>query len=187
MGGFGSGERLKKKTTVGRCLELDAGRFSKAASMNFGLLSMGELVWTRSRHGRNLSLRYWLEPKAKDLAVLRITTLLDAHGNEPVLEYIHLKGTIPNFGGVRWWFICPLLNAEVPCNRRVKKLYFPPGGQYFGCRACFDLTYESAQTHDTHVDKLMRDPFALIQAIQSEDPVQNLRSFRAYARLQGWT
>jgi len=31
------------------------------------------------------------------------------------------------------------------CGRRVGKLYLPPGGRYFGCRQCHDLTYTSCQ------------------------------------------
>jgi hypothetical protein len=27
----------------------------------------------------------------------------------------------------------------------VGKLYLPPGGKFFGCRQCYDLTYESCQ------------------------------------------
>ncbi len=38
----------------------------------------------------------------------------------------------------------------------MKKLYLPPGGRYFGCRRCYDLTYESAQQHDKRVDRLAR-------------------------------
>jgi hypothetical protein len=79
-----------------------------------------------------------------------------------------------------------LIAAGVKCNRRVKKLFLPPGGQYFGCRHCYKLTYESAQTHDHRVNKLMKDPFALIQEIESEDPMQKLRALQAYAKLQGW-
>ncbi|MHC4269878.1 MAG: hypothetical protein ACYSWS_04665 [Planctomycetota bacterium] len=44
------------------------------------------------------------------------------------------------YGGQRWWFICPLVvNGEV-CGRRVGVLYLG-GGEYFGCRHCYDLTY----------------------------------------------
>lgn len=185
MGGFGSGERLNKKTTVGTCLTLDAGCFSNVIRNSFGFSSTGELVWNSARRGR-ISLRYWLDPKAKDLAVLRIETLMKGYGNEPILQYMHLKGTKPNFGGVRWWIVCPLLKAEVPCNRRVKKLFLPPSGEYFGCRTCFDLTYESAQTHDYRLDKLMKNPFAMIEAMDSKDPLQSFMGIRAYAKWRGW-
>jgi hypothetical protein len=31
----------------------------------------------------------------------------------------------------------------VCCGRRVGKLYKAPGGSYFGCQHCYDLSYES--------------------------------------------
>ncbi len=118
--------------------------------------------------------------------MLNLATLLRESGNETVIQHIPLQGTIPNFGGIRWWFLCPLNNAGVTCNRRVKKLFFPPRGQYFGCRTCFNLTYESAQTHDARVDKLMNNPLPLIQALEGEDTMKKIRAIRAYAKLQGW-
>lgn len=186
MGGFGSGERLNKKAIVERCLMIDAGRFAKTNCLIPGFYSSGELIWTNSHGQRLLSLRYSLEPKAKDWAVLNIATLLQANGTEPIIERIPLTATIPNFGGVRRWFLCPLNNAGATCNRRVKKLFLPPRGQYFGCRNCFNLTYESAQTHDARVNKLMNNPFALIKAINCKDPLIQLRGLTAYAKLQEW-
>jgi hypothetical protein len=42
------------------------------------------------------------------------------------------------------WFICPLLKPNgTPCNRRCRILYLPPGAKYFGCRECYNLTYDS--------------------------------------------
>ena len=43
------------------------------------------------------------------------------------------------FGGRRWWFICPLV-----CGRRVGSLHLG-NGEYFGCRHCYNLTYESSK------------------------------------------
>jgi hypothetical protein len=48
-----------------------------------------------------------------------------------------------------------------PCQRRVGKLYLPPGGRYYGCRHCHALTYTSCQEHDKGVDFLLRNPEAL--------------------------
>lgn len=55
---------------------------------------------------------------------------------------VGLVSTPCRYGGKRWWFICPLDG----CGRRVAVLY--SGGKYFGCRHCYDLTYESCQ--DSH-------------------------------------
>jgi len=56
---------------------------------------------------------------------------------------VPLVTTPCNLGGVRWWFICPLSRNGVHCGRRVGKLYLPPSGRYYGCRHCYDLSYES--------------------------------------------
>jgi hypothetical protein len=58
---------------------------------------------------------------------------------------ITLVTTRPNFGGLRFWFICPLNVGGRRCQRRVAKLFLPPGGKYFGCRHCHDLSYTSSQ------------------------------------------
>ena len=46
-----------------------------------------------------------------------------------------------NYGGRRWWFICPLSKNGVSCGKRVGVLY--KNGDYFGCRHCYELTYKS--------------------------------------------
>jgi hypothetical protein len=60
------------------------------------------------------------------------------------LDYnVSLATTRPDWGGLRWWFICPLSVNGHTCGRRVRKLYLPRGGKYYGCRHCHDLSYES--------------------------------------------
>ena len=83
---------------------------------------------------------------------------------------IRLEQQPMRFGGSRWWGRCPLQVNGRPCNRRVGKLYSPSRAAYFGCRICFELTYESAQGHDKRVDALRRNPEAL------ERIMGNLRS-----------
>ncbi len=46
-----------------------------------------------------------------------------------------------HYGGVRYWFVCPLSTNERYCGRRVGVLYSM--GKYFGCRHCGDLAYAS--------------------------------------------
>ena len=52
---------------------------------------------------------------------------------------IPLTTTRPWFGGVRWWFRCPLSSAGISCGRRVRKLYLLDG--QLGCRHCHGLAY----------------------------------------------
>jgi hypothetical protein len=66
--------------------------------------------------------------------------------NDGALEYeIALERTACRLGGFRYWFVCPVVKDEIYCGNRVGKLYLPPGGKFFGCRQCYDLTYESCQ------------------------------------------
>jgi hypothetical protein len=52
------------------------------------------------------------------------------------LDYpIKLQTTACHYGGVRYWFICPLEG----CGRRVALLYL--GDKYFTCRHCYKLAY----------------------------------------------
>ncbi|TKJ36310.1 MAG: hypothetical protein CEE38_12920 [Planctomycetes bacterium B3_Pla] len=65
-------------------------------------------------------------------------------GEKTEYDYrVSLTTTPCNLGGVRYWFVCPLSKGGVYCGRRVAKLYKAPGASYFGCRHCYDLSYES--------------------------------------------
>ncbi len=49
-----------------------------------------------------------------------------------------------NYGGVRYYFICPLIKSNgKKCKKKVAVLYKSPDSHYFGCRECHQLTYES--------------------------------------------
>lgn len=61
---------------------------------------------------------------------------------------VDLVSTGANYGGLRWWFLCPVVVAGRACRRRVRKLYLAPGWRYFGCRRCSDLCYTSQREDD---------------------------------------
>ena len=70
-------------------------------------------------------------------------TQTDNHtGEKKDFDYkVHLEETPCHFGGVRFWFICPLYKNNKYCGRRVGVLY--KDGGWFGCRHCYELTYVS--------------------------------------------
>jgi len=73
---------------------------------------------------------------------LKYTQTDNFSGEKQSFDYkVSLVSTNCNYGGKRWWFICPLTIDGVACRRRVGKLY--KDGDYFGCRHCYDLTYSS--------------------------------------------
>lgn len=54
---------------------------------------------------------------------------------------VPLESVSCHFGGKRWYFRCELTKNGQYCGRRVAILY--QAGDYFGCRHCADLTYDS--------------------------------------------
>lgn len=48
---------------------------------------------------------------------------------------ISLNSSKTGFGGIRFWFSCPI------CNKRVGVLYKHPLSQILGCRQCLKLDY----------------------------------------------
>jgi len=69
--------------------------------------------------------------------------------NDPIEYIIPIDLTHTRTGKRIWWFLCPIQrNGIDTCLSMVKKLYLPPGGKYFGCRQCYDLSYESRQNWD---------------------------------------
>ena len=55
--------------------------------------------------------------------------------------------TCCHFGGLRHWFICPLVINGRPCERVCRCLYLSGNAEYFGCRECHRLTYQSRVLH----------------------------------------
>lgn len=137
MGGVGSGDwdRFGKKSTVEESLTLSMRDFRGRIYP----YSSGNLAWAWAG-GNEASVGYrvtWGDE--------RTITLHYLWDGEDVRIPIRLQSTPVHFGGQRWWFTCPSIVGGEDCNRRVGKLYLPPGARCFGCRKCHDLTYRSSR------------------------------------------
>jgi hypothetical protein len=151
MGGSGSGAsyyhwwRPAKKTTVEACRSLDASRWMREGILKAGVWHTGSWCWFQdeARTKRSADITYEVNTLATP-PWLRLHYTFKATGD--VVDYRMLLATTrPRFGGVRWWFICPLVVGGRSCGRRVGKLYLPPDERYFGCRHCYKLTYTTCQ------------------------------------------
>ncbi len=144
MGGFGSGNltpRLYRKPTVEECYTFDINAICRTDELYAG--RTGSYAWSNSVTGERVgSVGYSLGYDADDDMVLWLKYHF-GYDTGPVKLPIRLQTTRPHLGGIRWWMICPLIKAGTPCNRRVSKLHLRH--QYFGCRACHELTYRSSQ------------------------------------------
>jgi hypothetical protein len=130
---------------VEECLSIDANRWAREGILKAGVRQVGGWQWTY-RDGQTNSISYEVNTLHMGRPLLRLFYSRKGEG-EPQQENYHLRLTTtrPRFGGLRWWFVCPLVVSGRACGRRVAKLYLPPGGRFFGCRHCHDLTYTSCQ------------------------------------------
>ena len=152
MGGPGSGNhyhwwRRSKKGVVEDCLSLDANRWTREGILKEGVFKAGTLRWTYG-NGSTFAVHYEVVTGTPDPSVVRLSYswIWTATGEQESANYrVPLTTTMPRFGGLRWWFVCPLSINGRPCGRRVGKLFLPPHARYFGCRHCHDLTYTSCQ------------------------------------------
>ena len=145
MGGTRSGNWWRwqrKKDTVEQSLALGMKDLRKRLFTG----AAGTLTWTWASGGKS-RIGFYVTGSADRPTVHLHYRWRDT---EDVNIPVRLQATPTQFGGRRWWFICPLIVRGIACNRRAGKLYLPPGAKYFGCRKCHDLTYRSCQeAHQT--------------------------------------
>jgi hypothetical protein len=145
MGGPGSGNWWRwqgKKDTVEDSLVVGMKELRKRLFAG----ATGSITWIRTSGGKS-SIGYYVTGCTDRPTVHLHYRWLD---KENVDIPVRLEAMPTQFGGRRWWFICPLIARGIACNRRAGKLYLPAGAKYFGCRECHDLTYRSSQeAHQT--------------------------------------
>jgi hypothetical protein len=140
MGGLGSGNWHRwqgKKATVEESLVVGMKYLRKRLFVG----TAGTLTWTWTS-GNKSSIGYYVTGSADWPTV---TLHYRWRDTEDVNIPVRLEATPTQFGGRRFWFICPLTVRGISCNRRAGKLYLPSGAKRFGCRKCHDLTYSSCQ------------------------------------------
>ena len=112
-----------------------------------GSYQNGTLTWTRdwSEDKSSVGINAWVFGDDPHFRINYTHTSFGGEKND--LDYrISLNSTPCFFGGKRYWFLCPLIRNNIPCQNRVGVLYC--AGKYYGCRQCHDLAYQSQQvTH----------------------------------------
>jgi hypothetical protein len=79
-----------------------------------------------------------------------------------------------NFGGKRYWFACRMVRNGFCCDRKVGVLYRV--GNYFACRHCHRLTYESKNRGEFNVDSFVAKPQSKIEqfSVEKTDEIYKL-------------
>jgi hypothetical protein len=124
-----------RKSTVeeSRCINIQSLK-------QWGLLSgwhSTTLSWTTSLTKKTTMVGLDVEV-TDDPHISLYYSITDRDGNKTDYDYeVSLTTTPCYFGGVRYWFLCPM------CYSRVGALYLSPGHVRFRCRHCNDLSYYS--------------------------------------------
>jgi hypothetical protein len=138
MGGYGSGRGgwASGRCTVEECMVLNGYLLLPEIIKNAGGVqgfSSGIVKWHYGDNAPHSNIRYVF-----NAGNLTIDYVIKSTG-EKLNYFVPLESTFQPKGNVRYWFLCPLQG----CNRMTAKLYLPSGARYFGCRHCYNLTYES--------------------------------------------
>ena len=109
----------------------------------FNSSKYGTITWTRNglwgEHKSSVSIQTILPSNTLRITYSQTDNDTDEKKN---FDYkIPLVTTSCNYGGLRYWFICPWYKKGVYCGQRVNVLY--KSGDYFACRHCNELTYHS--------------------------------------------
>jgi hypothetical protein len=145
MGGSRSGRwRWQDKgITVEECLVLSIADLLRQRLIVPGAWTSGSLSWKPAGEAEPIAtIGFEADVADPARASMRLRYTLN---DKPVDYRVRLTTTRPNFGGLRWWFICPMVRADGEPRGRVAKLYLPPGQAYFGSRESHGLTYASCQ------------------------------------------
>jgi len=108
----------------------------------------GNIRWKRGINDIDCSVGFsinrdnWGTSSEKTYMKLQYTHTDSFSGQKNEMDYnISLVTTPCNYGGKRYWFVCPLCKKEYCCRRRVGVLYSI--GKWFGCRHCGKIAYQS--------------------------------------------
>jgi hypothetical protein len=102
----------------------------------------GGIEWKNRWSGSSSSIGFEVKTAGKDQYIRFRYSQTESGGIPKEFDYkVALTATTCYFGGFRFWFRCPLSINGRYCGRRVGVLY--KLGDYFGCRHCNNLTYDS--------------------------------------------
>ncbi|MFH2035897.1 MAG: hypothetical protein ABIJ45_05785 [Candidatus Zixiibacteriota bacterium] len=123
-----------KKRLVDDCWKLDI----KELTSNYIFDLDWQLIMNwKSSWGKTASIGLDIHPPRN---IRLYYTVTKNSGEKTDYDYItHYESTRCNYGGKRYWFLCP------NCGRKCRILYLPPKSNYFACRKCYNLTYRSQQ------------------------------------------
>jgi hypothetical protein len=151
MGGWGSG-RQGGRPTADASLRIDLAWMLRRGWVREGAFTRGSLHWTRGgQPSASISYTAAMDEPGEERLHLSFTRG-SGDEREHVQQAVRLCHTVPNYGGKRWWMICPFRHI------RVGKLYLPPDGDRFASRQAWRLGYhiQRVAARDRSFERLFR-------------------------------
>lgn len=160
MGGFGSG-RYGGRPTANMSKKIDLAWMIRTGHATPGQWISGALSWNCGGQPAG-SISYVANMENPWDSYLRLTYWRGSERDrEHVEQKIRLVFTEPNYGGQRWWMVCPYKHI------RVAKLYLPNGGDRFASRKAWRLGYNSQRV--AHRDRPFEKLFRLQRKLRSRE------------------
>jgi len=180
MGAFGSGrwiDAMRRKINTRLCRTLSIRTLKKMGVFDDTSNAVYSISWVNDLG--EAAGKVTITPQAggngnKRSLRLEIEGIVTGGGSSVTVtgQDISITTTPCYYGGVRNWFLCPAVVKGVLCENRVGMLYLPPGGEVFGCRHCYGLTYESCQQSHKydrvfdHLDRLDTENLTINQVLR---------------------
>jgi hypothetical protein len=122
--------------------------------------------WGENGSRGSIGIRVSIYGKEK-YAQFTYTQTDNATGGKKDFDYkVQIVETPCHLGGVRHWFLCPLLKNGKYCGQRVGVLY--KEGDWFGCRHCYELTYMSRKVNKGYKH------YSLFRALELDNEIEKL-------------
>ena len=151
MGGFGSG-RTGGRPLADSSLRIDLAWMLRTWRARVGAHTWGSLHWTcGGQDAGSIGYAAKLHEPGRERLELFFDRMRHGERNE-TRQTVRLTDTRPQYGGKRWWMLCPVT------GHRVGKLYLPSGGDIFASRKAWRLSYQSQRNapHDRAFERLFR-------------------------------
>jgi len=159
MGGWGSG-RTGGRPTADMSKRIDIAWMVRTKRAIPGNLIYSSLYWNIGGEPAG-SISYEADMVDPHLSELRLSYWRGSgEDREQVKQTVSLVFTEPNYGGRRWWLICPY------SLHRVGKLYLPNGGDRFAGRKAWRLGYNSQRV--ARRDRVFENLFSLQRKLGCE-------------------